>query len=400
MTARARKAPWRAVLFAAALAGSGLALAACGDNEGAEKPPQAGDVAVATVDGRTVWTSDVKREAVAQGLIGQGEPLDASSEQFRQVLDQVIDQKLLAAEAVRRKLDREPVAQRRLAAARDRILGDMLIEGVVSEAVTENAIKALHAEQLRLARRSEEVRARQILVATEPEAQGILKQLAAGGSFEALAMERSTDAETRFNGGDLGYFTLDVMPEAIATPLQDAKPGDLVGPLQVEGGWSILKIEDRRPEPELTLEQARPQIVRFLTYDQVRDLIERLRAKAKVEMLAARPVNAPREPATAPKAAPPPKPAQVPPPAEPRAPPAGPAPPAQKAAAAPLPRPAPRPAVQQPRRQERPPARPAPEPKAKATPEREYAKPTQPTTPPVTVPPPKPVIIPPVETPK
>ncbi|HYD45481.1 MAG TPA: peptidylprolyl isomerase, partial [Phenylobacterium sp.] len=299
MTARARKAPWRAVLFAAALVG----LAACGDNERAEKPPEAGDVAVATVDGKTVWASDVKREAVAQGLIGQGEPLDASSEQFRQVLDQVIDQKLLAAEAVRRKLDRDPVAQRRLAAARDRILGDMLIEGVVSEAVTENAIKALHAEQLRLARRSEEVRARQIVVATQPEAQAVLKALTEGGSFEALAMERSTDAETRFNGGDLGYFALDVMPEGIATPLQAAKPGDLVGPLQTEAGWTILKVEDRRPEPELTLEQARPQIVRFLTYDQVRDLIERLRAKAKVEMIAPKPANAAREPASAPRAA-------------------------------------------------------------------------------------------------
>jgi peptidyl-prolyl cis-trans isomerase C len=398
MTVRARKAPWRAVLFAAA-----LALAACGDAERAEKPPEAGDAAVATVDGKSIWASDVKREAVAQGLIGQGEPLDASSEQFRQVLDQVIDQKLLAAEAVRRKLDREPIAQRRLAAARDRILGDMLIEGVVSEAVTENAIKALHAEQLRLARRSEEIRARQILVATEPEAQAVLKLLADGGSFEALAMERSTDAETRFNGGDLGYFTLDVMPEGIAAPLQAAKPGDLVGPLQAEGGWAILKIEDRRPEPELTLEQARPQIVRFLTYDQVRDLIERLRAKAKVEMIAPKPANAPREPASAPRAAPPPRAAASPSPAEPATPSAKPAPPPKAAPspppkAAPPARPASRPAAERPRQQQRPAAR--PEPKAEAPPEREYAKPTQPTTPPVTVPPPKPVAIPPAETPK
>ena len=397
MTARARKAPWRAVLFAAA-----LVLASCGDREGAEKPPEAGDVAVATVDGKTVWASDVKREAIAQGLIGQGEPLDASSEQFRQVLDQVIDQKLLAAEAVRRKLDREPAAQRRLAAARDRILGDMLIEGVVSEAVTENAIKALHAEQLRLARRSEEVRARQIVVATEPEAQALLKLLTGGGSFEALAMERSTDAGTRFNGGDLGYFTLDVMPEGIATPLQSAKPGDLIGPLRSEGGWTLFKVEDRRPEPELTLEQARPQIVRFLTYDQVRDLIERLRARAKVEMVAARPAGAAREPASAPRVAPP-KAAPAPAPSQPEAPPTEQAPPAKaapsptlKAAPTPPPKPAPRPAAQRPQQQQRPATRPAPA-KAEAPPEREYSKPTQPTTPPVSVPPSKPVTIPPVE---
>ena len=52
------------------------------------------------------------------------------------------------------------------------------------------------------------------MVATAAEAEAVKKLLATGASFEALAMERSTDAATRFNGGDLGYFTTDVMPEA------------------------------------------------------------------------------------------------------------------------------------------------------------------------------------------
>ncbi len=93
-----------------------------------EKPPEAGDKAVAKVGDRTVWASDVKREAVTEGLIGQGEPLDVSSDLFHQVLDGVIDQKLLSAEATKRKLDQNPAAQRRLAAARERILGDILVE--------------------------------------------------------------------------------------------------------------------------------------------------------------------------------------------------------------------------------------------------------------------------------
>ena len=104
--------------LAALLAALGLVLAACGDRGGDERPPQPGDEAVARVDGKTVWASDVKREAVAQGLIGEGEPLDISSDLFRRVLDEVIDQKLLAAEALARNLDEDPVAQRRLAAAR------------------------------------------------------------------------------------------------------------------------------------------------------------------------------------------------------------------------------------------------------------------------------------------
>ncbi|RYG04258.1 MAG: peptidylprolyl isomerase, partial [Caulobacteraceae bacterium] len=223
-----------------------LMLVACGDRGGTEGAPQAGDTAVAKVDGKTVWASDVKREAVAQGLIGEGEPLDISSDLFRRVLDEVIDQKLLAAEAVERKLDKDPIAQKRLAAARERILGDMLVENVVSGAVNDNAIRGLYQEQLKLAKQSEEIKARQILVATEAEAQAIEKLLATGASFEALAMERSIDAATRFNGGDLGHFTTDVMPEAYAANLKTAKVGDIVGPFQTEGGWAILKVEDRR----------------------------------------------------------------------------------------------------------------------------------------------------------
>lgn len=278
-------------------------LAACGQDKSAEKPPEPGDVAVARVNGHNVWASDVKREAVAQGLISEGEPLDISSEMFRQRLDEVVDQKLLAAEALKRKLDKDPVAQRRLAAARERILGDMLVESVVEKAVNEDAIRRLYAEQQKLSKRSEEIRARQILVATQAEAESVKKLLATGASFDALAMERSTDQATRFNGGDLGYFTVDVMPEAYAGALKDAQKGQLIGPFATEGGFAILRVEDKRMEEPITLEAARPQIVRFLTYDQVRDLLEKLRGGAKVDLLTGKGQElpgAPQEPASAP----------------------------------------------------------------------------------------------------
>ncbi|MES2894918.1 peptidylprolyl isomerase [Phenylobacterium sp. LH3H17] len=284
-----------------------IMLAACTSQTGAERPPEPGDAAVAKVDGKTVWTSDVKREAVAQGLIGEGEPLDASSDLFRRVLDEVVDQKLLATEALKRKLDKDPIAQKRLAAARERILGDMLVESVVSDAVNDNAIRGLYQEQLKLAKQSEEIRARQIVVATQVDAEAIKKLLTTGASFEALAMERSTDAATRFNGGDLGYFTTDVMPEAYEANLKTAKTGEVVGPFAVDGGFAVVKVEDRRLEQPITLESARPQIVRFLTYDQVRDLLEKLRSRAKIQTLIRAPQDVPgqpKEPADAPKAAP------------------------------------------------------------------------------------------------
>jgi peptidyl-prolyl cis-trans isomerase C len=295
--------------FALALA---LALAGCSRGEGGDGAPERGDVAAARVDGKTIWVSDIKREAVAQGLIGEGEPLDTSSDVFRQMMDEVIDQRLLASEAMRQKLEKDPSAQRQLAAARDRVMGDLLIDSTVAEAVTEANIRGLYEEQQRLARRTEEIRARRIVLATAAEVEAVKRLVAAGGSFEALAMERSRDAATRFNGGDLGYFTTDIMPEAYDAALKGARPGQLIGPFPVDGGFALLRVEDVRPEQPVALEAARPQIVRFLTYDRIRDLLERLRAKAKVETLLKPEAGAPKPvpPADAPRPVPAPPPAK------------------------------------------------------------------------------------------
>jgi peptidyl-prolyl cis-trans isomerase C len=288
-----------------------LVVSACDRGAGADRPPEPGDRAVATVQDQTIWASDVKREAVAQGLVGEGEPLDVTSDLFRRVLDEVIDQKLLAKEAERRGLDNSALAQRRLAATRERILGDMLVETVVNGTISDRAVETIYQEQVRQARTSEEIRTRLILSRTKAEADAVVGILAQGAVFEAVAMERSVDEATRFSGGDLGYSTLDVMPEAYATALADKPAGSTVGPFQTEGGWAVLRVEDRRRETPPTLEQARPQIVRYLTYEGVRQLLEELRGKAEVDVLlnpeagrSQEPASAAPAPAPAPAAAP------------------------------------------------------------------------------------------------
>src|SRR5579871_5634297 len=180
-----------------------LLVAACGPQPEAQRAPEPGDAAVARVNGQTVWATDVKREAVAEGLIGPGDPLDVSSDLFRQVLDEVIDTKVLAAEALSRRLDKDPLAQRRLAAARERALEDLMVDSVVGKAVNQQAENALYQEFLKNRTPGEVIHLRQIVVAAEPDAEAVKKQLAGGAAFEAVAMERSTDTQTRFKGGDL-----------------------------------------------------------------------------------------------------------------------------------------------------------------------------------------------------
>ncbi|MEG2312142.1 peptidylprolyl isomerase [Brevundimonas sp.] len=272
-----------------------VSVAACGDNPD-KGHPDAGDRVVARVEKHEIWASDVRREAVAQGLIGDAEPLDVTSELFRRVLDEVVDQTLLANEAERRGLDNSAAAQRRLEAVRQRILGDMLVESAVDKAVSDEAVQRLYAEQQRRAKRSEEVRLRLILSDSRAEADAVLALLGQGASFEAVAAQRSVDEASRALGGDLGYATPDLLPPVYATAITDQTAGSVVGPVEAGGRWAILRVEDRRAEIPPTLEQARPVIVRYLTYEGVRQLLEQLRGKAKVEFEIDPPRSAPQTP--------------------------------------------------------------------------------------------------------
>jgi peptidyl-prolyl cis-trans isomerase C len=279
-----------------------LALAGCGRDTGPDAPPEPGDQAVARIEGEPVWISDVEREAVVQGLITEGEPLEPASPEFRRLLDEVIDQKLLALEAERLKLQDEPAVRRRLQSAREQVLGDALVERSVSGAVTEPEIRRLYEEYRRGERAREVVSLRQITASTEADAQAIRRELDGGADFDALALDRSTDEATRYKGGDLGEVDPTLLPAPLARAVAEAKPETLIGPLAVDGGFAIFRVDARRTEPVRSLEEMRPQIVRFLSFDQIRKMLERLRGEADVDVLAAPADGAPRpqEPASAP----------------------------------------------------------------------------------------------------
>jgi len=60
-----------------------------------------GDTEVAEVDGTKIYLSDVERTATSQGLIQEGSPLVPGQPIFQKILDELIDQRLLALDALR-----------------------------------------------------------------------------------------------------------------------------------------------------------------------------------------------------------------------------------------------------------------------------------------------------------
>ena len=244
-----------------------------------------GDTEVAEIDGTKIYLSDVERTAASQGLIEEGSPLTPGQPIFQKVLDELIDQRLLALDALRQSLDQEDETRRRLSASRERILGNVLVENHLKNAVNEATIRRMYDEQASLRDRGDEVQARHILLKDEETAKEIAKKLSDGADFEALAREISEDEGSRDTGGNLGYFTNDMLEAKFTKVAFDTQKGEISEPFETEYGWHILQVQNRRKAPQPSFEDMRSEILNFMTYDEIQNILKSLRAQGDVKLL-------------------------------------------------------------------------------------------------------------------
>lgn len=73
----------------------------------------------------------------------------------------------------------------------------------------------------------------------------ILDQIRQGGSFVAYARQFS-EASTAVTGGDLGWVRPAQLPQPLAEAAAQMQIGQVIGPIQVPGGFSILYLIDQR----------------------------------------------------------------------------------------------------------------------------------------------------------
>ena len=237
----------------------------------------------AVVNGEPIYMIDGELEAVAQGQIEPNSDFGPANPEFHQILDQLVAQRLLAQEALRRNLDQSPEAARRLAAGRERLLGNILVESLVANEVTEEAIDRMYEEQVKLQQLDDQVRLRQIVVETEAEAASVFAELLGERDFAEAALEHSQDVRTRLEGGDLGWISPNDLDDPLPARIGDTATGDVSSPFETSDGWVILKVDDRRTTPPKTKSEMRPEIITFLTFTQISDILRELRARADVQ---------------------------------------------------------------------------------------------------------------------
>lgn len=189
------------------------------------------------------------QEAAASKIVIEDADVDES---YARVATQNFNQNTAAMDAYLKRIGSSPASLKRQ--IKGELAWQRLLQRNVSPFVnvSEDEVKEL-LERLKAAKGTDEYRLGEIYLAAPAEARQqvydnavkIVEQLRQGGSFVAYARQYS-QASTAAVGGDLGWIRLAQLPAELATAARQMQPGQLVGPIELPGGFSIVYMIDKR----------------------------------------------------------------------------------------------------------------------------------------------------------
>lgn len=138
--------------------------------------------------------------------------------------------------------------------------------------IPDKQIEEYYTSHLQEYRSEEEVHARHILIkvagqdaaseqAALAKAEEIRKKaLAPGADFAALARQYTEDEGGKVSGGDLGFFARGRMVEEFSQAAFALAPGGISAPVKSQFGYHIIKVEERKPAGQRSLDEVRESI--------------------------------------------------------------------------------------------------------------------------------------------
>jgi peptidyl-prolyl cis-trans isomerase C len=264
---------------------------------------------VAVVEGAPIKKSEIE-ERLSLWLSRQGAstadiPADQKLILFHQILDDLIDERLLdkhdkevkvSEEEVNGLIDRltkeigspEELTKQlavqgktvdqmksdfRESLRRDHWL-DTQIKGKAE--VTDADVEDFYKKNPERFKQTEQVRASHILVSVpegakpevitekQTQAQALADRAKKGEDFNKLAEQLSEDPDAKENKGDLGFFGKDQINPGFADVANTAfgmKKGDVSAPVRSKLGFHVIKVTDRKEAGTLSLDEVKPELL-------------------------------------------------------------------------------------------------------------------------------------------
>ncbi|MEY4593267.1 MAG: hypothetical protein RIR18_2162 [Pseudomonadota bacterium] len=234
-----------------------------------------------TVNG--VAQSNALAEVIFRAKRLQGAP---DSDDVRQsVRTALIAQAVLEPEAIKAKIDQNPLVQAQIELARrDVLISAWEADFVANYQPSDADLKAEYAAQVaKLGKR--EVLIRHLLVKDEDTAKAIIKDIKTSVKTMAeLAAQVSEDAGTKGKEGLADWAPLNSLSPELKETVKGLNKGKVANkPVKTAHGWHVVKLEDIRPLQAPSLDSVKPQLTRLMAQRALENHIKGLLEQANAQ---------------------------------------------------------------------------------------------------------------------
>lgn len=223
------------------------------------------------------------QDAKAQGVKIEKEKIDAQLDKFKK--------RFKSEQEYKAAIEKENTTEEKV---RARIEKELLAQAAFTTNVTEKAkmsdpaLKEFYEKNPAKFKQPESVKLRIISVKDDKKATDILAMIKKGDDFAEIASNFSEDSY-RIKGGDAGYLHKGRMLPEIDEAAFKMKVGEVSDIIRAESNHFIIKVEDRKPEQQMTFEQTKDKLRKELETERAGELkqkwMDSLRSKAKIEIL-------------------------------------------------------------------------------------------------------------------
>lgn len=193
----------------------------------------------------------IRQEAARVGLSAAKEAVEARLQETAAYLG---SQQALDAKLKEIKMSKDDLRAR----AETAVLLDELAQRSIK--LDEADIAKYYDAHVKEFRHGAMVKARMMLFSTKANAEAVEAALKSGGDFAGLAKSLSEDPATAPDGGDMGWFEANRYAPAISKVAFGLQPGQTSPVFQGPDGWYVIKVEQKAPAGQDTLEKVHDRI--------------------------------------------------------------------------------------------------------------------------------------------
>ena len=213
-------------------------------------------------------------------------------EQQKQVLDNIIEQKLLAQKAFKSDVVKSSLYKEELEKAKQNLAYQIWIRDLSQTVqVSDKEVKSYYDKNKEKFNTPLELKASHILVKTEKEAKAVIKTLSSAKDlkveFPKLAKEKSIGPSAQ-NGGELGWFTKEKMLPEFSAAAEALKIGTITKKaVKTQYGFHIIYLSDKKEPSIMSFEkikkQLKQEVLQRKFVDKVQNIAADLKKKSKIE---------------------------------------------------------------------------------------------------------------------